>query len=182
MLVLSASKRKTLIFKQVEGIATIRAFGWQRDFEADNVQHLDNSQRPTYLLLCLQRWLNIVLDLMIAGVAVVVIALTVVFRDTTSGAQAGVALNMILVANTTLLRLVENWTTLEISVGAIARLKSVVNETPQEEKRSDTLYPSDDWPQSGSIEMDDVTVSYKYAEQLKTSPSHVLTARLVPKR
>lgn len=155
------------MFKQVQGIATIRAFGWQKDFEADNVQHLENSQRPTYLLLCLQRWLNVVLDLMIAGVAVIVIALTVVLRDTTSGAQVGVALNMILVANTTLLRLVERWTTLEISLGAIARLKSVVNETPQEEKLSETLSPSENWPQSGSIEMENVTVSYRYTEQLK---------------
>lgn len=37
------------------GIATIRAFGWQNASKAENDRLLDNSQRPFYLLFCVQR-------------------------------------------------------------------------------------------------------------------------------
>ncbi|PVH81323.1 P-loop containing nucleoside triphosphate hydrolase protein [Cadophora sp. DSE1049] len=144
----------------VEGTATIRAFGWQHDFEQENIRRMDESQKPFYILLCLQRWLNIVLDLMIAGVATCVIAVAIYFRGSTSGAAVGVALNLIIVANSTLLKLVENWTSLEISLGAISRLRSTVNETPQEDKLWETLVPPANWPSSGLIEIENVTVSY----------------------
>jgi ATP-binding cassette, subfamily C (CFTR/MRP), member 1 len=73
--------------------------------------------------MCLQRWLNIVLDLVVAGIAVGVISIAIAFRGTMTGGQIGVALNMILLANKTLLTLVTSFTNLEISLGAIARLK-----------------------------------------------------------
>lgn len=145
----------------MEGTATIRAFGWQREFEQENVRRMDESQKPFYILLCLQRWLNIVLDLIIAGIATCVIGLAVYLRGTTTGAEVGVALNLILVANSTLLKLVENWTSLEISLGAISRLRSTVSETPQEDKLWETSVPPASWPSSGSIEVENVTVSYK---------------------
>lgn len=98
---------------------------------------------------------------MIAGIAVGIIGLSVSLRGTTSGASVGVALNLILVANTTLLRLVESWTSLEISLGAIARLKSTVEHTPSEDKLWENLSPEERWPSSGAIEVENVTVSYK---------------------
>ncbi|KAH7400242.1 P-loop containing nucleoside triphosphate hydrolase protein [Cadophora sp. MPI-SDFR-AT-0126] len=144
----------------VEGTATIRAFGWQHEYEQENCRCVDDSQKSFYILLCLQRWLNIVLDLMIAGVATCVIAVAVFLRGSTNGASVGVALNMILVANSTLLKFVENWTSLEISLGAISRLRSTINETPQEDKLWETLVPPANWPSAGLIEVKDVTVSY----------------------
>tara|TARA_R110002060_G_scaffold4213_3_gene6671 strand:+ start:125 stop:562 length:438 start_codon:yes stop_codon:yes gene_type:complete len=145
----------------VEGAATIRAFGWQHELEQENIRRMDESQKPFYILLCLQRWLNVVLDLLIAGVATCVIAIAVYFRGSTSGAAIGVALNLVLVANSTLLKLVENWTSLEISLGSISRLRSTINETPQEDKLWETFVPPTDWPSAGLIEVENVTVSYK---------------------
>ncbi len=42
---------------------------------------LDHSQRPFYLLYCLQRWLTLVLELLVAGIAVVVIVLATQLRN-----------------------------------------------------------------------------------------------------
>ncbi|KAI9042041.1 P-loop containing nucleoside triphosphate hydrolase protein [Aspergillus affinis] len=106
----------------VDGIATIRAYGWEGGFELENINKLDYSQSPLYLLLCLQRWLNVVFDLLVTGIALLLIMFAVVFRDTATGAEMGVALNMIIAANTTLLRLVGNWIRLETSLGAVSRL------------------------------------------------------------
>ncbi|KUI57164.1 Multidrug resistance-associated protein 1 [Cytospora mali] len=154
----------------VQGAATIRAFGWQGVVAGQHDGEgaagvLDGYQRPSYLLLCLQRWLSIVLDLLVAGIAVVSVRLAVSHRGSTTGGQVGLALNMILVANATLLRLVESWTELEISLGAVARLKEVETLTPREDKPGeeeeyDEPRRPDNWPTRGRIQLKDVTASY----------------------
>ncbi|KAK3694050.1 ABC transporter type 1, transmembrane domain-containing protein [Podospora appendiculata] len=157
----SRSAVSTSLMETVQGAETIRAFGWHSEMAAENTASLDLSQRPFYLLFCLQRWLNIVLDLLVAGVAVGTIAVSVLLKGTMTGGQVGVALSMILVANSTLLRLVESWTNLEISLGAISRLKTVEEYTPQEEKldQQDSA-PVANWPSSDKLELRNFSVSY----------------------
>ncbi|PCH05502.1 ABC transporter, integral membrane type 1 [Penicillium occitanis (nom. inval.)] len=144
----------------VEGLETIRSFGWSKAMIDANVLSVDNSQRPEFLLLCLQRWLNIVLDLLAAAIATGAVTFAVAFREHVSGAQVGIALNIMLVANTTLLRLVGNWTTLETSLGAIARLKSLET-TPFEGGHAETSEPPEDWPSRGNIEFKNIIASYQ---------------------
>ncbi|KAE9376652.1 ABC transporter [Stipitochalara longipes BDJ] len=143
----------------VDGITTIRAFGWQKKFESRNTIELDISQSPFYLLMCLQRWLSMVLDLLVAGIAVGVISVSVAFRGKMTGGQIGVALNMILLVNTTLLRLVTTYTNLEISLGAIARLKEAIQETPQESEPEE-VGTIQGWPSAGAVQVDGLEVSY----------------------
>ncbi|KFY45085.1 hypothetical protein V495_03127 [Pseudogymnoascus sp. VKM F-4514 (FW-929)] len=146
--------------ESVEGLETIRSFGWAREVIRDNVWCIENSQRPEFLLLSLQRWLNIVLDLLAAAVATSVVAIAVAFQGRISGGQVGIALNIMLVANTTLLRLVENWTMLEISLGAVARLKALEEMTPSEGGKNEKFEPPDNWPSRGRIEFKNVTAAY----------------------
>ncbi|KAI1820889.1 putative ABC transporter [Xylaria intraflava] len=146
----------------IEGLETIRSFGWSQAVVRDNVLSVDNAQRPEYLLLCLQRWLNIVLDLLAGAVATSVVVMAVTLRGTVSGAQIGIALNIMLVANTTLLKLVESWTTLETSLGAIARLKSLEISTPSEDEKAGSLEPAGNWPSKGHVEFRDITASYQF--------------------
>ena len=91
--------------------------------------------------------------------------MAVAFRGDVSGAQVGTALNIMLVANTTLLKLVESWTTLETSASAIARLKTLEETTPSEGGKSWGLDPGANWPSSGRIDFSNVTVSYRYAQR-----------------
>jgi ATP-binding cassette subfamily C (CFTR/MRP) protein 1 len=96
--------------------------------------------------------------------------MAVVFREHISGAQVGIALNIMRVANTTLLKLVESWTTLEISLGAIARLKTLEKMTPFEGGMALNLDPPDSWPSRGHVEFKNITASYQYAT-CRTSPN-----------
>lgn len=148
------------LLEAVNGAPTARAFGWGPALARRGVEALDSSQRPLYLLLCLQRWLGTVLDLLVAAVAVGTIALAC--RRGTTGGQIGVALNVILVANTTLLRLVQSFTGLEISLGAVARLREVEEDTPREEEEGGTSYetPPQGWPSSGTVQLSGVTAAY----------------------
>lgn len=147
----------------MEGITTIRAFGAQEQAEIDHLKYLDISQRPFYLLFCLQRWLKVVLDLLVAAIAVGIIAVAVTLRGTTSSGQIGLALNIILVTNTTLLSLVLFWTNLEVSLGAISRLKNLEESVFSEDKNVDEVdaYLSKSWQEPGVVELKSITAAYK---------------------
>ncbi|KAI5860382.1 putative ABC transporter [Durotheca rogersii] len=146
--------------ESAEGLETIRAFGWRREAARENIVRVENSQRPEFLLLSLQRWLNVVLDLLAAAMATGVIAIAVALRGQVSGGQIGVALNVMLVANTTLLRLVESWTTLEVSLGAVSRLKTLERNVPPEDRIEENCEPPANWPSRGRIKFRGVTAAY----------------------
>lgn len=110
--------------------------------------------------MCLQRWLNLVLDLLVATLAVGIVALTVQFRDSITGAQVGIALSIMLIANKALLKLVESWTSMETSLGAISRVKTLEEMTPVEDTFSNSLQPPE-WPDQGRLELTDVVASYE---------------------
>ncbi|KAB5542688.1 ABC transporter [Coniochaeta sp. 2T2.1] len=147
--------------ESVEGIVTIRAFGWEKQVEDANIDCLDTSQRPAYILLCLQQWLNLVLDLIVAAIATGLITLAICLRGTTTAGQIGMALNIVLVANTTLLGLVTSFTDMEVSLGAISRLKNLEAETPKEDKPTESYNPVETWPHPGAVDIEDVAVAYK---------------------
>ncbi|KAF2421220.1 putative ABC transporter [Tothia fuscella] len=147
--------------KSIKGLETIRSFGWSKATVQQNILSVDHSQRPEFLLMCAQRWLNVVLDLLAAAIAISVVAIAVGFRKHISGAQVGIALNVMLVANTTLLKLVESWTTLETSLGAIACLKILEQVTPSEERKYRNLVPPEAWPTEGYVEFRNITALYQ---------------------
>ncbi|PWI72127.1 multidrug resistance-associated protein [Purpureocillium lilacinum] len=134
----------------VDGVVSIRSFAWQASATARNLEGLDSSARPEYALMCLQCWLNLVLDLLVGLVAVGVIAVALRWRDATVEANLGMSLNIIFVTSPTLVRLVQSWTSLDVSLGAVARLKSAIEETPSEDKPGEGLKP-DAWPTRGDL-------------------------------
>jgi len=74
-----------------------------------------------------------------------------------------------LVANSTLLRLVGSWITLERSLDAIARLKTLEETTASEDGKVLGLDPPENWPSSGHIEFTNITASYQYVVLLLTT-------------
>jgi ATP-binding cassette subfamily C (CFTR/MRP) protein 1 len=149
------------ISETLEGLSIIRAFGRQKEYEARNQQRLDASQRPVYLLYCIQRWLNLVLDLIVAALAVLLITLATQLPGTTSGAALGVALLNVLGFSQSLAQFIYFYTDLETSLQAVARVKDYVEMTEPEDPSTVTLTsPPENWPAQGSIEFRGITASY----------------------
>jgi ATP-binding cassette subfamily C (CFTR/MRP) protein 1 len=144
----------------LSGLVTIRAFGWAPDFQELNLTLLDVSQKPYYLLLCIQRWLSLILDLMVAGLAVILMVLVVKLRTDISPGYVGLALLNVMNFNEALASIIQNWTQLETSFGAIARLKSFSVTTANENLPSETSSVPSNWPSRGSIEFKNVSASY----------------------
>jgi ATP-binding cassette, subfamily C (CFTR/MRP), member 1 len=144
----------------ISGLATIRAFGWTRAFVEKNLELLDTSQRPFYLLFCVQRWLQVVLDLMVAALAAVLMIIVVQLRHDISPGLVGLGMLNVMTFNQNLTGLIKNWTQLEISLGAIARTRDFVNDTECEIKDHENVEPPGDWPQNGALQIKDFSASY----------------------
>lgn len=151
----------TLFAEIASGLQHIRAFGWQDAYLENGLRLLDFSQKPYYLLFCIQRWLTFVLDMFVMAVAIILITLAVKTTNTTSESAIGLALINLVGYGETLSLLIQYWTTLETSLGAIARLRTFVDKTPVERELAKPFHPSDPWPSSGKIKIKGLVAKYK---------------------
>jgi len=144
----------------LSGLVTIRAFGWEKEFEHRNQQILEISQRPFYLLFCVQRWLNLVLDFVVTGIAIIVVAIGVKTKGSIDPGLIGVALVNIVNFSVSIKALLANWTMLETSIGAVARVRSFAAETGSEHRPQEIEEPPSDWPAQGAISFQGVTATW----------------------
>lgn len=142
------------------GIACIRAYGWVDIHTRHNCIILNTSQKPYYLLWCIQRWLTLVLDLFVAGIAILLVALATSVHGNSTG-FLGVALFNIVSFSTSLQSLVTKWTQLETAMGAISRIRTYVSATVCEDLEGEKaeVVPKS-WPTHGEIVFENVTAAY----------------------
>lgn len=129
---------------------------------------LDHSQEPFYLLHMAQRWLQLVLGLVMAGLAIVIASVAVVLRDKVAVGVVGVAFLNVTTLGSTLTNLVVAWTSLETSLGAIARISIFVRDTPDEERdeSSKRVVLGQEWRRNGHIRWENVFATYAPADSL----------------
>lgn len=147
----------------LNGLSSIRAYGWTEDYHRRNQIALDASQRPSYLLYCIQRWIGLVLDLIVAGIAAIVVAVAISMKGSPSMNLLGIALFNIVNFSGTLQMLVTDWIGLETSIGAVARIRSYVRQVTTEDLDSETETVPEDWPRKGGIDITGLSASYEYA-------------------
>ncbi|GAB7351130.1 hypothetical protein MBLNU459_g1588t1 [Dothideomycetes sp. NU459] len=156
---------QTHFLESIDGLATVRAFGWQEAAQEANWTLLDLSQRPYYLLRSVQVWLGVVLDLVTAGLAVLIVTIAVSISTSTSAGSIGISLISILGFNTTLSTLIKSWTSMETSLGAVARVKNFVAiNAAHEEAETNMVQPPQEWP-LGQVTFDSLTVTYDAAAE-----------------
>ncbi|RCI13536.1 hypothetical protein L249_5547 [Ophiocordyceps polyrhachis-furcata BCC 54312] len=165
---------KTPLYRQFTetsaGIVTVRAFGWKEDVLAEHLQQLDHSQKPYYMMFCIQRWLNVVLDVFVAALAIVLVGFALGFSSAATQGSIGLALLNVVEFSQSLSKLINSWTGLETSLGAIARLKDFLAQTKTEDSEVDKATPPDAWPARGSIDMMGVTAKYNI-EDIQSQPA-----------
>jgi ABC-type multidrug transport system fused ATPase/permease subunit len=156
----SKSSLYTQFEESLSGLVTLRAYGWQVQYAVRNFRYLDTTQRPYYLLLSIQRWLNFTIDMIIAIMAIVLIVLAMQAKSLVSPGYTGVALLNIMSFNQTMKFLVTSWTQLETSIGSISRVKAFAAATEREDTGEDASEPPVDWPSRGEIEIRNLSASY----------------------
>ena len=142
----------THFIESVAGASTIRAFGWQSQYQERNYKFIDQSQRPAYLQHCIQSWLGFVLDMLVTVIVAVLVAVAVTWKDKFSAGNVGVSLVMAMTFSSVLMRMIKTWTIMESSIGAVARVKRFVADTESEENSSCRAEVAQDWPTQGHVE------------------------------
>lgn len=145
------------------GLVTLRAFGWQKPMQERNRRLLDHSQRPFYLLFAAQRWLTLTLDLMVAGIATILIVLVVTLRGKIGAGYVGIALLNIIMFSQTIKLLVTFWTNLETHIGSILRIKKFSENVQSEDLPDENNPVPPTWPSKGLIEIRSLSAAYRYA-------------------
>ncbi|QGA17136.1 hypothetical protein EYB26_004806 [Talaromyces marneffei] len=163
---------KSPLFSQflesLSGLVTIRAFGWSSKFEEQNLVLLDASQKPFYLLYCIQRWLGLTLDLTVTGLGVILMVMIVKLRSQVGASYVGLAILNVITFSQSLSMIIRNWTDLETSIGAIARIREFVTTTENENRPHEVLPLPDGgsdgtsrpWPPTGAIDFHNVSAAY----------------------
>lgn len=154
----------------LQGLPSIRSYGWTEDYKRRNRIALNTSQRPYYLLLCIQRWLQLVLALLVAAVAILVVSLAVTLLGKSSTNFLGVALFNIVNFSDSLQQLIVQWTQLETAIGAVSRIRSFAQNTKSENLEGEIEPVADDWPKAGSISINNVTATYEYVNPFFYGP------------
>lgn len=144
----------------LSGLPSIRAFAWVDQFYSKNSDLLDQSQKPVYLLKCIQCWLAVVLDLVVAALATILMAIIVSLRHKINPSLVGLGLLNVMSFNTSLSNLIIMWTMTETSIGAIARVRDFVTRTKSEAKPLESDEPPQEWPTSGAVDIRNFTASY----------------------
>ena len=151
------------LFQDVgDGIMHIRAFQWESDIKWQGYGLLDYSQRPYYHMYAIQRWLALVMDLTVAGIAMLLVGLAVNMPGKTTGGAIGLSLVTLINLSESMSYLVKDWSNLETSLGAMARVREFNNTTPLEAEP--VLKPGeqlpDNWPSLGRVDLTSVTAKY----------------------
>ncbi|CRG89601.1 Multidrug resistance-associated protein 1 [Talaromyces islandicus] len=142
------------------GLAVIRGFGWGSYLQTKNFELVDRSQRPYYLMFIIQRWLTLVLDLITMALAVLVVGLAVGLRENVSAGAIGVSLTQIISFTSYLKQLITTRTSLETTLGAIARLKEFSETTESEENPAAETQAPPEWPATGNVVFSHVSARY----------------------
>ena len=152
---------KAPLYKQfveaIHGVSSIRAFGWGSHLHEKHGEILDQAQRPFYMLYCIQQWLQFVLDLIVGAMAVIIVTVATSTASSLSPGSLGVALVVVLQFNSYLTQTIQSWTRVETSIGAVARVRQFVQETPLEP--AGIIAPSAGWLSRGAVCFKNVVAS-----------------------
>ncbi|KAM3492211.1 hypothetical protein MY3957_004498 [Beauveria namnaoensis] len=144
-----------------DGIHHIRSFNWQESYRQKLYAKLDRSQKPTYLLYCIQRWLTLSMDIMSAVASIVLIGVVTTLPGKTSNAAVGLAMLSLMGFSGTATVYVQLWTSFETAFGAVRRIKQFVMSTPQEQDALSGPSPPINWPSAGKIDFNALTATYR---------------------
>jgi ABC-type multidrug transport system fused ATPase/permease subunit len=120
---------------------------------------LNDSQRPAYFLAMIQLWLSTILLALVGLVAVIITALAVQLR--TNSGFTGSSFVTLLTLSSAISELMQSYTLVETSIGAVSRLRAFSRNTkPENENDVDAQVP-EHWPANGRIHLAAVSASYR---------------------
>lgn len=157
----------TKVTETAAGVEHIRGFGWEQKTLQESFRLLDESQRPFYYRLSVQRWLVLVLDLSIAVIGATLTMVAIIWPTTTNQSSLGLALVGTIGYSQGFTYLTNQWTALETSLGAISRLGTFINEAPAEKETPDAKARDDECIKLGEIDFKNLSAAHSLSGRVQ---------------
>ncbi|ORY22828.1 ABC transporter type 1, transmembrane domain-containing protein [Naematelia encephala] len=147
--------------EQLAGLAVIRSFGQQDNFQK-RLQHAVNVEGRAYIItITIQRWLGLRLNLLSYVLVLVVAVFGAVFRDHISASKLGVVLTYSLSAASVFSNLVQMWAMVEQEMNNVERVQYYNDLEVEAQPHLPTDPPPSEWPTKGLVEFRDVQLRYR---------------------
>ncbi|KAJ5964054.1 ABC transporter transmembrane domain type 1 [Penicillium vulpinum] len=157
-----------------EGITTIRAFGWQNAHALGNSRALDASQAPSYTLNALEQSVTLVVDLVVACIALANVAFIVASTGTMTAGDIGISMNVIMMLNMIFMSTVQSWANFDTSLSVICRIRNFATTVAPESQPKNERVIHKSWPHSGEISLRDVFSDYASTGEQISASDHAL--------
>ena len=149
----------------VYGLTTIRAFKAEQKFEYEFDQIQDVHTAAWFFILCANRWVGVVLDLVCTAYIITTTVLMTLSLETKTSSEAALAISQATLINLQFQWGIRQWAELESQMTCVERVNEYSN-LPQEIKddQNSRKLPSN-WPSKGRIIYKNVYLQYKEDEQ-----------------
>lgn len=146
----------------LSGMDTIKAYGSQERFLIKTDFLINKMNEAGYLLVALQRWVGIFLDMVAVAFALIIALLCVTRQFHISPASVGVLLTYVLQLPGLLNTILRALTQTENDMNSAERLVSYASDLPLEAAyKKPEMAPPESWPSEGEIVFEDVSFAYR---------------------
>ncbi|KAI8348976.1 P-loop containing nucleoside triphosphate hydrolase protein [Mortierella sp. GBAus27b] len=144
----------------LKGLATIRAYGFEKRFVSKNLGDLDNNNRTFFLLWTINRWLHWRVD--IAGTMVSFVTGILILRNygRIEAGWAALSLTYALLFTGTIVWLIRNYAQNEMNLNSVERVTEYMNLEEEPPAIIEGSRPPAAWPYGGQIVVDHLTMKY----------------------
>ncbi|KAF9139271.1 hypothetical protein BGX30_008188 [Mortierella sp. GBA39] len=144
----------------VNGLTTIRAYGFERRFQAKNLSNLDGNNRAYYWLWSASRWLGWRLDLTSALVSFCTGLLILQRWGQIESGWAGLCLSYSTMFNSCVSWMIRGYAQNEMNMNSLERIIEYMNVEEEAPAIIEGSRPPASWPHDGQISIEHLTVKY----------------------
>lgn len=146
--------------ESMNGVVTIRAFGSQFRFLAENYKKIDNNNRPFIWMWATNRWLHCRVESLGAFVSFCTGFVLVLSRNWVDAGLAGLALSYSLTFTHHVLWVVRCYAMNEMNMNAIERVSEYLDIEEEAPVHIPATCPPPSWPETGSVKVEDLVMRY----------------------
>ncbi|KAG0335643.1 hypothetical protein BG000_007355 [Podila horticola] len=144
----------------LNGLATIRAYGFERQFMTKNLDNLDDNNRSFFLLWSTNRWLHWRVDVTGASVSFITGILVLQSWGKIEPGWAALSLTYSLMFTNTIVWVIRMYATNEMNLNSVERLTEYMELEEEPPAVIEGSRPPAHWPHAGEIVVDHLVMKY----------------------
>ncbi|KAF9339730.1 hypothetical protein BGZ91_004895 [Linnemannia elongata] len=146
--------------ESLNGLATIRAYGFQKRFLSKNLTNLDDNNRTFFLLWSTNRWLHWRVDVVGASVAFITGILVLQNWGLIEPGWAALSLTYSLMFTGNVVWFIRMYAMNEMNLNSVERVVEYMDLEPEPAPIIEGSRPPASWPHAGEIKIDHLTMRY----------------------